>query len=46
MKTLLLERCASHKIDVPNTRDQILSDQREDLDARDQIAFCEFHSSL
>ena len=31
MKTLLLQRCASHKfhlIDVPNTRDQILSDQR------------------
>ena len=30
-KTLLLQRCASHKfdlIDVPNTRDQILSDQR------------------
>ena len=31
MKMLLLQRCASHKfhlIDVPNTRDQILSDQR------------------
>ena len=31
MKTLLLQRCASHKfhlVDVPNTRDQILSDQR------------------
>ena len=31
MKTLLLQRCASHKfhlINVPNTRDQILSDQR------------------
>ena len=30
-KTLLLHRCASHKfhlIDVPKTRDQILSDQR------------------
>ena len=31
MKTLLLQRCDSHKfclIDVPNTCDQILSDQR------------------
>ena len=31
MKTLLLQRCASRKfqvIDVPNTRDQILSDER------------------
>ena len=31
MKTLLPQRCASHKfhlIDVPKTRDQILSDQR------------------
>ena len=50
VKTLLLQRCALRKFHVTdgqNTRDKITSDKRSrHAYARDQIAFCAFHSFL